>query len=216
MKGRAIHYSAAELRFIEARRTMPRAELRAAFATRFGRDDVTVGHLHALCKRKGWMTGRTGCFATGQTPHNKGKSHPAARNPNSARNWFRKGNAPHNTKWAGHERIDPKDGYVYISVEEPNPHTGYPRRYVLKHKWLWEQANGPLPEGMALKCIDGNRQNVDPSNWTPVPRALLPRLGGRYGRNYDRAPDALKPTILAVVKLEHAAREARKGRRQRA
>jgi hypothetical protein len=36
---------------------------------------------------------------------------------------------------------------------------------------------------MALKCLDGNKQNTDPSNWEAVPRALLPRLAGgnRYG-----------------------------------
>jgi hypothetical protein len=43
---------------------------------------------------------------------------------------------------------------------------------------------------------------------------MAPRLNGRFGRGYDAAPAELKPIILATAKLEHAAREARKGGRR--
>jgi hypothetical protein len=69
----------------------------------------------------------------------------------------------------------------------------------------WEEANGPVPAGYVLKSREGNRQNTDPANWELVPRAILPRLNGRFGRNYDSAPSELKPTIMVVAKLEHAA-----------
>jgi len=97
-------------------------------------------------------------------------------------------------------------------VAETNPHTGYARRYVAKHRHLWEAAHGPLPEGMVLKCLDGDKTNCDPANWEAIPLALLPRLNGRFGRGYDAAPAEVKPVILAVCKLEHRAREIRKGR----
>lgn len=213
MKGRHIIYSADELAFIQSVSRWPRADAHAAFCQKFGRDDVSLQNLHALCKRKGWLTGRTGCFAKGAEPHNKGKSCPPGKggnHPNARRTQFKKGQTPHNTNYLWHERVS-KDGYVEISVDQPNPHTGFERRYVLKHLWLWEQANGPVPEGYALKCLDGNRQNVDPSNWECVPRALLPRLAGgnRYVSrpHYDSAPAELKPALLAVAKLEHKARE---------
>jgi hypothetical protein len=161
----------------------------------------------AACRlRRGDNVGAAFRFKKGHAPANKGK--PAPFHPNSAATRFRKGQTPHNTKYAGHERVDAKDGYIYVSVEQRNPHTGFERHYVLKHKWLWEQANGPLPKGMALKCIDGNRTNTDVSNWTLIPRALLPRLNGRHRLAYDTAPAELKPTILAVAKLEHAAAKA--------
>lgn len=210
MKGRHIHYSEAELAWLEDQRTLPIGDYHAGFVAAFGRSDVTAQHLHALRKRKGWKTGRTGQFVKGQEPLNKGK--PCApgkggNHPNARRTQFRKGQEPHNTRYLGHERVS-KDGYVEISVDQPNPHTGYHRRYVLKHKWLWEQANGPVPEGHALKCLDGNRQNTDPSNWEPVPRAILPRLAGgnRYHRKlpYDHAAPELRPAIMAVAKLRHA------------
>lgn len=216
MKGRAIQYSAAEMAWLEANRLLVISEYHARFVQAFGRDDVSLKNLHSLRKRKGWRTGRTGCFTKGQTPHNKGKPCPegvGGRHPNARKTQFRKGQMPHNTNFLGHERIDPKDGYVYVSVAETNPHTGFERRYVLKHKWLWEQANGPLPDGMALKCLDGNRQNADPSNWEAVPRALLPRLNGGTRKKhlaYSEASAELRPVLLAVAKLDHRARELRR------
>ena len=206
MKGRDILYSRAELDFIEAHRTRPRRRLHEMFVEKFGRTDVSLVNIKALCTRKGWMTGRTGRFEKGAVPANKGKSMPY--NSNSARTQFKIGHLPHNTKYAGHERLS-KNGYVEISIEQTNPHTGFHRRYVLKHRWLWERENGPVPDGMALKCLDGNKQNTDPSNWKPVPRAMLPRLNGIYGRGYDDAPAEIKPSIMAVTELEHRARRPR-------
>lgn len=208
MKGHWIKYSGEELDFIKRRSKLPRKELREQFAERFGREDVTLIHLHALCKRMGWLTGRTGQIQKGTVPHNKGKkcAHgTGGRHPNARRSQFKAGRLPHNTNYEGHERVS-KDGYVEISVRQTNPHTGFNRRYVLKHRWLWEQAHGPVPAGMCLKC-KGDQLNCDPSNWELVPRALLPRLNGRFGRGYDEAPNELKPTIMAVVKLEHQVRE---------
>ena len=80
---------------------------------------------------------------------------------------------------------------------------------------LWEQAHGPVPDGMALKCL-GEKTNTDPANWVLVPRALLPRLNGRFGRGYDDAPAELKPAIMAVAKLEHGVRARKAGGGRRA
>lgn len=213
MKGIWVQYSKAELRWLESNRTMPIADYHRAFCARFHRDDVLASNLHSLRERNGWRTGRTGCFEKGAVPVNKGKKCRAGtggRHPNARKTQFKKGGLPHNTNYLGHERVS-KDGYVEISIDETNPHTGFERRYVLKHRWLWEKMNGPVPDGMALKC-KGERQNTDPSNWELIPRALLPRLSGRFGRGYDHAPDQLKPTIMAVAKLEqqiHAAKPKR-------
>lgn len=208
MKGRQIPYSANELAWIKARAKRNRRETHAAFCEQFGRPDVSLKNFNALCKRNGWFTGRTGHFVKGQEPANKGKKMPpgvGGNHPNARRTQFKKGQLPHNTKYLGHERLT-VDGYVEISVDEVNPHTGYERRYVQKHRWLWEQKNGPVPEGHALKCLDGNKQNTDPSNWEAIPRALLPLLnGGRASiMHYDAAPAELKPAILATAKLKHA------------
>jgi hypothetical protein len=208
-KGHWITYSAAEWQWLEANRAMVISDYHRKFCEAFERDDISAANLHALRKRRGWLTGRTGHFPKGNTPFNKG-THFCP--PGCEKGQFKKGNLPHNTNYLGHERVS-KDGYVEISIDETNPHTGFERRYVLKHKHLWERKNGPVPEGFALKCLDSDKLNVDPSNWEPVPRALLPTLNG--GRNkkhiaYDEAAQELKPTVLVLAKLRHRARAIRK------
>jgi hypothetical protein len=134
-------------------------------------------------------------------------------NENSARTRFQERRATGQHKYAGHERIN-KDGYVEISIYETNPHTGFERRYVHKHRWLWEKQHGPIPRDMVLKC-KGDKRNADPSNWELIPRSMLPRLNGRWtGVAYDEAPNELKPTIMAVAKLEHGIREHARQSRQ--
>lgn len=197
MKGARIAWSDAELVWIAGNSGLPRRDLHARFVAQFGRSDVSVDNIKALCTRKGWTTGRSGRFEKGQAAHNKGRKMPF--HPNSAATRFRKGNVPHNTKWLGHERVS-VDGYVEISVAEENPHTGFERRYVQKHRWLWEQQHGPVPDGMCLKCLDGDKTNCDPSNWEAIPRAMLPRLAGRWTRNYDSAEPEVKPALLAIAK----------------
>jgi HNH endonuclease len=206
--GRNTKYTSAELAWLRDNRTMIVGDYHRAFCAQFGKSDVTPGALNGLRKKHGWKTGRSGHFEKGAAPANKGKKMPF--NPNSARTQFKAGQLPHNTKYVGHEHVR-TDGYVEISIEQTNPYTGYQRRYVLKHRWLWEQMNGPIPDDMVLKC-KGDCLNVDPSNWELVPRALLPRLNGRFGRGYDEAPAELKPVIMTVVKLEHSVREKSRAR----
>ena len=214
MKGRWIVYSAEEMAWLEANRTLPIGDYHQAFSETFGRD-VSAANLHALRKRKGWRTGRTGCFEKGQDPFNKGvpcEPGKGGLHPNARRSQFKKGQEPHNTKHLGHERLS-KDGYVEISVAETNPHTGYGRRYVHKHVHLWEAANGPVPGGCCLKALDGDRTNTDPANWKPIPRAILPALnGGRHKRRpaYDGAAPELKPVLLTLAQVEGRARELRR------
>ena len=212
MRGRAIPYSAEELAFIRSVSTWPRAAAHAAFCARFGRDDVTITNLHSLCKRKGWLTGRSGCFARGGTPHNKGKPFPARGR--SGETQFKKG-ARSGRAEALHQPIGTecltKDGYLQRKVHDDLPmHT----RWQLVQRIEWEKVNGPLPDGQALKCLDGNRLNTDPSNWEPVPRGVLARLnGGRFKTTlaYDDAEPKVKPSVMALAKLRHAIHERTKG-----
>lgn len=202
LAGRHRLFSVVEIAWLRDNCVMMIGEYHRAFCAEFDRADVLASALHALRKRKKWKTGRSGHFKKGAPPANKGKKMPF--NANSARTQFKAGQLPHNAKYAGHEKVA-SHGYVEISVEETNPHTGFERRYVLKHRWLWMKANGPIPDGMVLKC-KGDVLNTDPSNWDLVPRGLLPRLNGKSGRGYDDAPAELKPTIMAVAKLEHRLR----------
>ena len=212
-RGTSIKYTDAELEWIKQRRTWNRKKAHRKFCEKFQRSDVSFENFCALCQRKGWSTGRDGRFEKGMAPANKGKKMPY--NANRERTQFKKGNLPHNTRHLGHERVG-KDGYVEISIDEINPHTGFERRYVLKHKYLWEKEHGKLPAGMCLKCLDGNRQNTDPSNWQAIPRGALPFLNGHRGHDYETAPAELKPTVLALAKVKHAVGKKKKRARQMA
>jgi hypothetical protein len=205
MKGQRIEYSDAELFWIAANAQRPRREAHAEFVYVWDRPDVSLVNFNSLCKRKGWFTGRTGCFKKGQAPANKGMKMPY--NENSARTRFQKGQrsgrAQELYKPIGSERLS-KDGYVERKI-----HDGLPlqSRWRAVHLIRWEEMNGPIPDGMCLKCVDSDKSNTDPSNWIAIPRALLPRLSGRWALGYDEAEPELKPYILAVAKLQHAARK---------
>lgn len=199
-KGKQITYSDEELAWIKKHAHWPRRKAHKKFCDKFKRPEISFDNYKSLCTRKKWKTGRTGYFDKGHAPANKGQKMPY--NANNARTQFKKGQLPHNTHYLGHERIS-KDGYVEISIDETNSHTGYERRYVLKHRYLWEEKNGKLPEGMCLKCLDNNRQNTDPSNWEAIPRGMLPFLNGHRGHNYDDSSQELKPAILSLAKLKY-------------
>lgn len=210
-KGRRSKYCATEIAWLRANATMEINAWCAAFREAFDRPDVTPAKLGSLRKREGWRTGRSGRFEKGIVPANKGKKYAPGKggnHPNARKTQFRKEQLPHNTKGPGHESLG-SDGYMWIVTDRMTPWTGASTWRVHKHRWLWELANGPVPDRHVLKCLDGDRLNTDPANWEAVPRGLLPRLNGKSERDYDKAPAELKPTILAVARLEHAARNAR-------
>ncbi len=203
---RGIGWLAEELAWIEAHKEWPLAQRYSGFCFRFGRTDVSKQALHSLCTRMGWRTGRDGKFKKGQAPRNQDHLPKMIEAGKATR--FKPGQIPPTAKPDGYERLN-RDGYVMIRVSEPNPWTGAASRMIHKHRWLWERANGPVPDGQRLKCLDGDKTNCDPLNWEAIPLGLAPRLNGR---GYDTAQAEVKPTIMAICKLEHRAAEAKRAR----
>lgn len=208
MTRKPVKWSEEELAWVKANCTLPRREAHQRFCKVFARTDISFENYKALCTRKGWKTGRDGRYLAGSVPSNKGQKMPY--NANSAKTQFkkgcRKGRANENYKPIGSEVVR-DDGYIYRKVNDDMP---------LHHRWRplhvlrWEEVNGPIPEGHCLKSLDGDRTNTNPENWVCVSRSMLPRLAGRWAVGYDEAPKELKPSILAVAKLEDAARKAGK------
>jgi hypothetical protein len=66
---------------------------------------------------------------------------------------FKKGHQPYNTKYDGYE--SKRDQYWYIRVNG---------KFVLKHRHIWEQINGPIPIEMVLKFKDKNTDNIQIEN----------------------------------------------------
>lgn len=214
MRGQSISYTARELAWIEKNCVMARRALQDAFCKKFGRQDITLDNIKALCSRKGWKTGRDGRLQPGHVPANKGKKMPY--NVNSARTQFKKGSrtgrANEVYKTIGTERLS-KDGYLERKI-----HDGLPMqsRWRAVHLVNWEKLNGPLPKGMVLKCLDCDKRNTAPSNWEAVPQGVNALLNSRWSSlRYNDAPEELKPTIMAISKLKYAkkvkGRAAQKG-----
>lgn len=210
-RARHISYSDAELIWIGQNCQLPRKELHDRFVKTWGRLDVTYDNLKALCWRKGWKARNSGRFEKGALSHNKGKKGVYA--PGSEKGWFakgeRKGKANQNYQPVGTERIS-GDGYVARKINDDLP---FYKRWAHVHRLNWVAANGPVPDGHRLKCLDGNKLNVAAENWIAVPLAIAPRLNGIYGRNYDSAPAELKPAILATARLAQAVSDIKKGKK---
>ena len=204
MKGTRISYSQAELQWVKTHCTLPAPDLHKRFCERFNRYDVSQNNLCALRKRNGWRTGRTGHFAKGFCSHRGGPGGPN-------KTIFKKGSIPANRKPLYTERVS-VDGYVEIKVPEKNPHTGAPTRYVLKHRWVWEKANGPVPADHVLKFKDGDKTNCDIENLELMHRGVLAILNKT---GYDDAPEEVKPAMLTRAKLQVSIKHKLNPRNQR-
>ena len=152
-------------------------ELAERFNKRF-QTDVTAQQVSAYKKNHQLHSGLDGRFKKGQIPYNKGKKISEEIYHKCQPTMFKKGNVPHNHKIVGSERIT-KDGYIEIKIAEP-------RKWKLKHIWVWEQHNGPVTKGYVVVMLDRNKQNTDLSNLRMIKRSEL-LVMNRYGLYTENA-----------------------------
>lgn len=170
------------------------ADLRVMFNAEFD-TDMTWQQIKTAVHNRGITCGRTGCFEKGNRPWNTGTKGLTFANKTS----FIKGDVPANRKPIGSERTCSKDGYILIKVAEKNPHTGFSTRWKHKQVYIWEKENGPVPDGKILMFRDGDKLNIEPENLMLISRVELLRLN-KHG--YKDTPTELKPSVLALTKLE--------------
>lgn len=215
MTGRPwIAYSVEELAWLKANCQLQIGDYARAFNAAFSRE-ISPQNLNAVRKRNGWRTGRAGRFEKGGVSHNKGKPCPAGRggnHPNARATQFKKGArggvAVKLYQPIGTELV--RDGYLVRKINDDLP---LQARWRAVHLVRWEAANGPLPKGMCLKCMDGNKLNTEPFNWRLISRGELAVLnnGKRFGGlDYSAAPAELKPVILAIAKVKLARGQKRR------
>jgi len=128
------------------------------------------------------------CFAKGHPSWCKGKKGLVI--PGCEKGWFAKGSirgnaarkyravgtiqvrgdhATRRQRRGGRRPAKPKRVYRrWIKVRDDGPPV---RRWQVYARWLWEQANGPLPAGLLIIHLDGDSMNDDPSNHAPATRA---------------------------------------------
>ena len=94
-------------------------------------------------------------FIKGGIPFNKGKKMSETAYEICKKTMFKKGSVPCNVKPIGYQRLD-KDGYLKIKIAD--------KTFVLYHRYVWEQANGPIPDDHIVIFKDGNKMNFDINN----------------------------------------------------
>lgn len=142
----------------------------------------------------------TGRFPKGSEPWNKGKKYHAGGR--SSESWFKAGHTPVNHRPVGSERID-KDGYVMVKVQEPNV-------WALKHRVVWEEHHGKVPDGHVITFVDQDKTNTDISNLKLISNkqnAVMNKIGLR--------PDdeELLGLAMGVVDLKMATADAIRNRK---
>ena len=176
---------------------MSRKALLAALNDEFGLS-IELNQLVAFVKNHKINSGRTGYFVKGQKSWNTGTKGILKANSGS----FKKGEKPANYHPVGHERVDSKDGYILVKVADKNPwkssKSGWYRH---KHVVIWEQHNGPVPEGMCVRFKDNDKRNFDINNLFLVSRGEHIRLNQM---GYSEQPEELKPIVINIAKLDQA------------
>lgn len=188
MKGHYINYTKEQLDFIKANSSLLRRETTRLVNEKFG-TNYTVANIHALCKRKGWLTGRDGKFKKGQAYN----PNSGAKGPNKTS--FKKGDKPENHKPIGAERVD-KNGYLVRKISD----TGIKKNdWVLVHRHVWEKHHGiAAPKNHIVIFVDGDNRNFEPENLLLISRAENAIINKHKLRN---VPDELKRVAITQGRL---------------
>jgi hypothetical protein len=132
-------------------------------------------------------------YTPGHTPFNKGKEMPAEIYEKVKATMFKKGNRPHNWKPDGSivERKDTDQNgrvYLYYKVSDSN--------WILYHKKVWIEHNGPIPKKSIVRFIDGNTRNCDISNLE-----MVSMRDNMHRNSIQRFPEEIKQIIKLTTKL---------------
>lgn len=142
-------------------------DIQGAFNAKFD-TDVTFKSIKGVMYRnkiKNHMQGYNTRFKNGHKTWNKNKK---GLQLGGEKGWFKKGNTNQRLP-IGSERIN--DGRVYIKTANPDV-------WEEKHRWLWKEHFGEIPDGKIIAFKDGNKLNVTIDNLfitTPGARVAVVR-----------------------------------------
>ncbi|MFV0395489.1 MAG: HNH endonuclease signature motif containing protein [Coprobacillaceae bacterium] len=137
-------------------------ELTKLFNTTF-KTKFTTKQIKSYKLNHGISSGLTGHFAKGHTPVNKGLTWdeymPKESQQGSMKTTFKKGNIPPNYHPIGTE-MEREDGYTYVKVSDAIEPGMSRKGWRLKHQLLWEECNGPIPEGHKIVFANGDTKDI--------------------------------------------------------
>ena len=127
-------------------------------------------------------------FHKGHEPWNKGMK---GLDIGGKETQFKKGHVPHNHKSVTSERID-EDGYTYIKIQEP-------RKWVLKHRYIYEQHHGNLEPHMVVTFRDKNISNFEIENLEAITK-----VENMQRNTITKYPQPIQQAVKTLNKLWHA------------
>lgn len=172
----------------------------------------TASDMKQFRARHGIKSGCIGWFQKTFPPGNKGKKlEEYVKDPerveaikNKIRaTQFKKGEKPHNLLPVGTIRVT-SEGY---KIRKKQMEGSIWERWEPLHRAVWEEHNGPIPEGMMVSFKDSDHLNCDIDNLMLITKAesiTLSKLGYRF-----EDPD-LTEAGLQVVRLKQAIAKKRK------
>ncbi len=149
----------------------------------------THKQIRSYYKNHGLRCGLDARFKEGQVPPNKGKK--GYYSPGCEKTWFKKGHTPENYRPIGSERVN-VDGYIEIKTSDPNS-------WSLKHRVIYEDHHGKIPEKHVVVFLDGNQLNTSIDNLKLISQQEL-LVMNRNGLFSDDAD--LTEVGVAVAKLK--------------
>ena len=151
-------------------------------------------------------SGLTGYFEKGHEPENKGKKWDEYMSPegqeNSRRTQFKPGHIPHNggtpvgTIRLRHDHMKRPGSKPYYWEK-----TAQPNVWRLKHQLVWEEHNGPIPEGCIITFANGDTLDYRIENLvltTKAQNAVRNHLGLK-GSDKETAETANKIADLKIA-----------------
>lgn len=120
--------------------------------------NLTENQVAAFKKNHHYPSGLVTRFYKGQRSHNKGRK--GEWQPGCEKTWFPKGHRPSNYQEIG-TYSHTSDGYLIKKVSDEGRQRD---RWKMVHRMVWEEHYGPIPKGMIVTFLDGNRDNCDISN----------------------------------------------------
>ena len=180
------------------------AGMAARLKETFGRD-YTPAQIMGYYKNHKLKSGLTGRFEKGHTPPNKGRKGYIA--PGSEKGWFQKGSTPWDTVPVG-TIVTKTYGYLWKKIDD-KPGV-WLQNWKQLHLLIWEEANGPVPEGYRVIFKDKNRQNCVLENLALVSLAENAVMN-KNGLRFENAAHTEPGILIAKIKIAARKRKKRRG-----
>jgi len=101
---------------------------------------------------------------------------------------------------------DKNKGFIKIKIKESGTRN---EQWLLKHRWVWEQSNGPIPPGHRIIFADGNKRNFKLDNLMCVSRSVCAYLNTKKILSSSIDAETLK-ALVATISLDMKIKEREK------